>query len=228
MLLRDHDRSAYAVSQKIPSLSGDSSNFNYYDFTVAEIMGLAGLQLRTNGIDVLNIDFHSMNNTDLKKIVIDNTDEDKALTLTHCRFELSALYGVTDVLVIDPDEFLFFKRGKRDVAKAGTYRGTDRTNMNTYTYTNTNTNTKPPSVYSLNAQRKMMRDLLRYGKKNHLGQLNLHMKVPPYNVDEENGVLMSPSECLYGNILRNLSIFQCYATMEIKVKSFRLIKVCDG
>lgn len=35
------------------------------------------------------------------------TDDDKTATLTHCRFEASALYGIKDVLVSDFDEFLY-------------------------------------------------------------------------------------------------------------------------
>ena len=35
------------------------------------------------------------------------TDDDKTATLTHCRFEASALYGIKDVMVSDFDEFLY-------------------------------------------------------------------------------------------------------------------------
>ena len=35
------------------------------------------------------------------------TDDDKTATLTHCRFEASAMYGIDNVLVSDFDEFLY-------------------------------------------------------------------------------------------------------------------------
>jgi hypothetical protein len=39
--------------------------------------------------------------------IVSYTDDDKTATLTHCRFEASALYGIENVLVSDFDEFLY-------------------------------------------------------------------------------------------------------------------------
>lgn len=38
-------------------------------------------------------------------------DNDKVLSLTHCRFEAKALYGIDHVIVPDPDEFFYCPKG---------------------------------------------------------------------------------------------------------------------
>ena len=59
-------------------------------------------QYYVNGVEYLNGSYLGIANH-YRKI----NNDDKVFTMTHCRFEARARYGIETVLVVDPDEFMF-------------------------------------------------------------------------------------------------------------------------
>jgi hypothetical protein len=72
------------------------------------ILGLLDKQRASLKYDNDNKD-RAMTRDDLQDLLAIETytDDDKTATLTHCRFEASAMYGIDNVLVADFDEFIY-------------------------------------------------------------------------------------------------------------------------
>jgi hypothetical protein len=94
--LLQHNNS-YVQSQNM------SLNYEYYNYT---IKGL----LDRNFPDHVN-----PNDKYYDHIMLGARDDDKTLTITHCRFEARSVYGITNVIVLDSDEFFYCPRGRTDV-----------------------------------------------------------------------------------------------------------------
>ena len=150
--------SPYAISQNI-SNELLLSRVDYYPFSIFQTTNLPRQKLALP----LNLNFSKINmssienNITTRDLVLKITDDDKSATLTHCRFELNALYGISDVLVVDPDEFLYFQR-RRNSSSNGTHNG--------LTY---------------KSQAKELRSYMESKRKEGYGQLNFHQKTPMFN-----------------------------------------------
>jgi hypothetical protein len=101
--------SEYARTQGIDMASLD---LDYYNYTIRGILDPSRRNMRYDNME----EYPDGKLTAAKYAELKSRDEsadhDKTHTLTHCRFEAKALYGVTRVFVSDFDEFLFCPHGK--------------------------------------------------------------------------------------------------------------------
>lgn len=84
--------SSYAREQSINNM-----NLVYHNFTIREL-----LDNSDSGARYDNSEHNNLN----RRVRNEMNNDDKTLTLTHCRFEARALYGLVDVMVVDFDEFV--------------------------------------------------------------------------------------------------------------------------
>lgn len=94
--------SKYGESQKIRFPSG---RLVYHPYTIRGILDLSSKGLRYDNTEIELNNNHGADNLRLGRF--ESQGHDKVQTLTHCRFEAKALYGIENVLIVDFDEFLY-------------------------------------------------------------------------------------------------------------------------
>ena len=95
-------KSKYGISQKIRIPKG---KLVYHPYTIRGLLDPSRKGLKYDNTEKAVMD--DLDADEMRKGRFEAQGHDKVLTLTHCRFEAKALYGIETVLVVDYDEFLY-------------------------------------------------------------------------------------------------------------------------
>lgn len=99
-----YDPSVYKHSQGI-AIGVDNSALSYHPFTIRGLLHPASKGMRYDNTEAIP-ENRSTAQYVLNRVRYSSQGHDKALTLTHCRFEAKAARGIDRVVVADFDEFL--------------------------------------------------------------------------------------------------------------------------
>lgn len=95
--------STYGNAQNVRIPKG---SFVYHPYTIRGILDPSKKGLKYDNTEIVRMDDDSAEELG-RKGRFESQGHDKVQTLTHCRFEAKALYGIETVLVADFDEFLY-------------------------------------------------------------------------------------------------------------------------
>ena len=95
-------KSKYGTAQRVRVPPG---RLVYHPYTIRGLLDPSRKGLTYDNTD--NTTSSDKNEMDYKRGRYESQGHDKVQTLTHCRFEARALYGIDNVLVVDFDEFLY-------------------------------------------------------------------------------------------------------------------------
>jgi hypothetical protein len=104
-----------------PSITTVDKVMHYYDFTIANLLNPNAKAFHYDNNEHLNPINGSRNEELAVSTRFALQGVDKTLTLTHCRFEAKAVYGIEHVIVVDYDEFLFCPSAKTSALAQGAY-----------------------------------------------------------------------------------------------------------
>ena len=90
-------------------VNANEFDISYHPYTIRGLM-VKGEQMKYDNEEWKKVtktkkEVSAADESAMMRVII--TDEDKMITLTHCRFEAKALYGIEDTLVVDADEFVY-------------------------------------------------------------------------------------------------------------------------
>jgi hypothetical protein len=112
--------SAYGRAMKYDTDKVSSLNVVYHPFTIRGLLDETRKGMRYDNTE-LKDEKKTADEDAFFRSRFESQGHDKTQTLTHCRFEAKALYGIDNVLVIDFDEFLYCPPGGTTAKSQGDY-----------------------------------------------------------------------------------------------------------